>query len=71
MNRPTPTPDCFPSERAVRLAALEREHAGLLANLPAHSLPPALLMRLEEIEEAIAALRRPPSDDESSTSAGR
>lgn len=44
-------------ERARRLAALEREYAELRASLPAHSTPPALLIRLEELEEAIAELR--------------
>ncbi len=45
------------ADRAVRLAALEREYAELLASLPAHSIPPAMIMRLEELEDAIAALR--------------
>jgi hypothetical protein len=50
-----------------RLAQLEREHAELEASLPAHSIPAAHLIRLEELEEEIAALRtalsRPPGDD--------
>jgi ribosomal protein L29 len=44
-------------ERAKRLAALEREYTELRANLPAHSTPPALLIRLEELEDAITELR--------------
>ncbi len=43
--------------RAERLMALEREYAEVRASLPAHSTPPALLIRLEELEEAIAELR--------------
>ena len=71
MSHPAPTPDRSPADRATRLAALEREHAELLASLPAHSLSPALLMRIEEIEEAIAALRRPPAGDSTPPDAGR
>ncbi len=43
--------------RAERLAALGREHAELIASLPAHSVPASLLLRIEEIEDEIAALR--------------
>jgi hypothetical protein len=49
-----------------RLAQLEREYAELEASLPAHSIPAAHLIRLEELEEEIAALRmtlnRPPGE---------
>jgi putative redox protein len=48
------------SERSsppAQLAALERELAELNASLPAHSIPPALMQRIDEIEEALAALR--------------
>lgn len=53
-------------DRISRLAALEREYAELQASLPAHSTPPSLLIRLEELEDAIADLRaalasQPPS----------
>ncbi len=71
MNRPAPDPARFPTNRAVRLAALEREHAELLARLPAHSLPPALLLRLDAIEEEIAALRLPLTGDGVPPEAGR
>lgn len=43
-------------ERAVLLARLRREYEELRASLPAHSIPAAMLLRLEELEEAIAAL---------------
>ena len=44
-------------DRAGRLAQLEREHRELVASLPAHSVPASLLIRIEELEEEIAALR--------------
>jgi len=55
------------------LAALERELEQLKAQLPRHSLSPAMLARLEELEEEIAARQRaaeqavpPPSERASS-----
>ncbi len=42
------------------LAVLERELAQLQQQLPAHSIPPALLERIDELEEAIAVLRMRP-----------
>jgi hypothetical protein len=44
-------------ERAARLVMLERVHAELVASLPAHSTPASLLIRIEELEDEIAALR--------------
>lgn len=44
-------------ERAARLAMLARAHAELVASLPAHSIPASLLIRIEELEDEIAALR--------------
>jgi hypothetical protein len=57
-----PPPDLSPAEipqneLIAKLAQLERERDQLAANLPAHSTPPALIMRLEDLEDAIAALR--------------
>ncbi|MHB1131469.1 MAG: hypothetical protein ACYC4L_03685 [Chloroflexota bacterium] len=46
-----------------RLAALEHERAELERRLPKHSVPMAMALRLEEIEEAIALLRRELEDD--------
>jgi hypothetical protein len=43
--------------RAERLAALKREYAERRASLPAHSVSAAQLIRLEELEDEIAALR--------------
>jgi CHASE3 domain sensor protein len=39
------------------LATLERELAQLNQQLPRHSIPPMLLVRIEELEEAIAVRR--------------
>lgn len=42
---------------AERIAALERELAELRAAAPAHSMPPSLLMRIEELEDQLAEAR--------------
>ncbi len=39
------------------IAALERELEQLKQQLPAHSIPPSLLARIDELEEQVAALR--------------
>jgi hypothetical protein len=39
------------------LATLERELERLKQQLPRHSIPPALVMRIEELEEEIATRR--------------
>jgi hypothetical protein len=44
-------------DRAGRLARLERERRELVASLPAHSVPASIVIRIEELEEEIAALR--------------
>jgi len=41
-----------------RVAELERQLADLLARLPAHSIPPSMLARLDELEEALEEARR-------------
>jgi hypothetical protein len=45
-------------ERAQRIAALTQELDNLKRSLPAHSLKPAMLIRIEELEEEIEALKR-------------
>jgi hypothetical protein len=40
------------------LAALERELAQLKRQLPRHSVPAAFLLRIEELEEEIAAHKK-------------
>jgi hypothetical protein len=49
--------DRIRDELLVQLAQLERERDEVAASLPAHSTPSALLMRLEDLDEVIAALR--------------
>ena len=44
-------------ERAQRIGALTEELENLKRSLPAHSLKPALLIRIEELEEQIEALQ--------------
>jgi hypothetical protein len=39
------------------LAQIKREHDELVASLPAHSIPAAMLLRIEELEEQIDALQ--------------
>ncbi len=51
---------------AARLAQLRQERGELVASLPAHSLPAAMLIRLEDLDEEIAALERTLQDDDSS-----
>ena len=43
----------------ARIQELEREIADLKARWPKHSVPPAMLMRLEEMEEELERLLRP------------
>ncbi len=45
-------------ERAQRLAVLTEELENLKRSLPAHSLKPAMLIRIEELEEEIELLKR-------------
>jgi hypothetical protein len=44
-------------ELLAQLARLQQERDELTRSLPAHSTPPTLLIRLEDLDEAIAALR--------------
>ena len=44
-------------EPSRRVAALTEELESLKRSLPAHSLKPAMLIRIEELEEQIEALR--------------
>jgi hypothetical protein len=47
------------TERARRIAEIERELAELRASLPAHSIKPAMLLRIEALEEELASLTTP------------
>ena len=46
------------TDREQHLAALIEELDNLKRSLPAHSLKPAMLIRIEELEEQIAALEQ-------------
>ena len=52
-----------PEGKMIRIKELEREIADLETRLPAHSVPPAMIGKLEELEEELeklkAALTRP------------
>jgi hypothetical protein len=43
--------------KAERIKELERQIADLESRLPQHSLPPAMLIELEELEEALERAR--------------
>ncbi|MBN1284929.1 MAG: histidine kinase [Anaerolineae bacterium] len=45
------------SDPEAKLEALSRELSELKASMPAHSVPPSLLMRIEELEDEMAELR--------------
>jgi len=45
-------------EKRAKLQKLEERLADLRARLPKHSVPAAMLIELEELEEEIARLRR-------------
>ncbi len=53
-----PTPAGHPQDdpRTARLAYLRRERDEVEASLPQHSVPAAMLVRLEDLEEEITAL---------------
>jgi polyhydroxyalkanoate synthesis regulator phasin len=44
-----------------RIAQLERQIEELKARLPKHSVPPAMIVELEELEEQLEALQAHPS----------
>jgi hypothetical protein len=43
--------------RLERLKKLQREYQEMESNLPAHSVPASMLLRLEELEDEIRALQ--------------
>ncbi len=49
---------------------LEAELRDLSRRMPAHSMPPAMLERLEELEDALAEARAKAKDREGSDGAG-
>jgi hypothetical protein len=46
------------SNAAARVAELEKQLADLQNRLPAHSVPPSMIVELDELEEALAQARR-------------
>ena len=42
---------------ATHIVELEKQIADLKARLPKHSVPPAMMIELEELEEALARLK--------------
>jgi hypothetical protein len=46
-----------PSKESIRLQELEARLADLKARMPAHSIPPSMMMELDELEEELAELR--------------
>ena len=45
-------------DRKKRLAELEAELAELRARLPKHSVPPGMMIELEDLEDELEALRK-------------
>jgi anti-sigma-K factor RskA len=57
-NREVP-PDITPDEQLQQhIAGLERRLAELQSRLPAHSIPPAMLAELDELDSQLAEARR-------------
>jgi hypothetical protein len=46
-----------------QIARLEKEIAEMEARLPKHSVPPAMIMELEELEDELVALKARRSSD--------
>lgn len=46
------------TEREARIKELERQIEELKKRFPAHSIPPALMAELDELEEALEGLKR-------------
>ena len=44
-------------QKLTRKEVLEQQLADLKARLPAHSIPPSMMMELDELEEQLAELR--------------
>jgi hypothetical protein len=53
-------------DKSARIVELEREIQELEASLPAHSVPPSMLIRLEELEDELEELRTEFQDTEES-----
>jgi hypothetical protein len=51
------------SSSAARVAELEKRLADLKARMPAHSVPPSMMIELDELEEELALARRQSQGD--------
>lgn len=49
-----------------RIAQLEKEIAELTARLPKHSVPAAMIIELDDLEDELSALRAKQSEDRES-----
>ncbi len=49
--------DMTPEERAAHIRELEEQIAEIEARLPAHSVPPSMIQKLEELEEELERLK--------------
>ncbi|HID90325.1 MAG TPA: histidine kinase [Anaerolineae bacterium] len=49
--------------QTTRIEELERRVADLKARLPKHSIPPAMIMELEELEEELERARAAEKED--------
>jgi hypothetical protein len=56
----TSTPE---SGYAARVAELEKQLSDLKARMPAHSVPPSMMIELDELEEELALARRQSRED--------
>jgi hypothetical protein len=54
------------SEKMARVTELEERITDLKARLPKHSVPPAMIIELEELEEALERARAEAMEEESS-----
>jgi ribosomal protein L29 len=50
-------PEARSNDLQDQISRLERELAELRASLPAHSIPPSMVMRIEELEDELATLQ--------------
>ena len=55
-----------PADPSDRVKELERQIAELKARWPAHSVPPALMAQLDELEEALNELTRKQNSEDTS-----
>lgn len=59
-------PADLPADPSDRVKELERQIAELKARWPAHSVPPALMAQLDELEEALNELTRKQNSEDTS-----